>query len=174
LTVSEAMIETGPAREITTNHRCLLGRLVRDLARDASAGIRPEMLAHRARSSLVRMRPRFEACCLPVYLQLAPEHSAREVQLPIVRVPSHRLEARVLVWPVGASDGQHPHCDGWAVFATATGNIVSSEQRAGRQTANRRISVWQPEILTPRDDVEHHLHNRGETVGLTIHVFGSG
>lgn len=50
--------------------------------------------------------------------------------------PLEKLDARVVPWPIGAKDAQHPHAKGWA-------------------------------------GVRHHIHNRGDQVGLSVHVFGT-
>jgi hypothetical protein len=30
-----------------------------------------------------------------------------------------------------------------------------------------------PRVLVPEDDVSHHIHNVGNEIGLTVHVFGT-
>ena len=99
--------------EVSTDHVCLLGDLTSELAEDARSGVRGEELAERARELLLELKADdFERCCLPVYLSLAPTEFAREIQLPIANDDATKLDTRVLLWPIGAADRQHPHCDG--------------------------------------------------------------
>jgi hypothetical protein len=83
------------------------------------------------------------------------------------------LDARVLLWPVGAKDAQHPHADGWAVFAAVRGTLAVHERHNGERRAERVVRLGEPEMLTATDGITHHLHNRGEEVALSVHVFGT-
>lgn len=163
------------ALEIRTDHRCHLGRLTDDLATFAGRGERGEELAGRARVALGRLLAsgQFERCCLPIYLAAAPEEFDRELQVPVASSPAARLDTRVLLWPVGAEDKEHPHADGWAVFASVRGNLTVSEQREGQRRPERSARAGTPEVLHPEDGVIHHVHNRGDEVGLSVHVFGT-
>ena len=82
------------------------------------------------------------------------------------------LDTRVLLWPVGAKDGQHPHCDGWATFVAVQGDLTADEEFAGRRRGERAILLGAPSTFIPEQDVSHHIHNVGSDVGVTIHVFG--
>jgi hypothetical protein len=161
--------------EIVTDHVCLLGDVTDHLAAHAADGDRGEALAVRARDALADLldHTRFAACCLPAYLALAPERFEREIQLPIACATAARLDTRVLLWPVGANDAQHPHYDGWAAFMAAQGWLTVSEQRYGVRLPERSIDLRAPELIFPEDRVSHHIHNVGDEVGLTIHVFGT-
>jgi hypothetical protein len=163
------------ALEFPTDHRCLLGELTDRLAEHASRGVRGEDLASHARQLLTQLLGdgRFHACCAPLYMALAPETFEREIQLPIASAVPARLDTRVLLWPVGAKDGQHPHCDGWAVFAAVQGELVESEERDGQRQPAKAVALCEPALLMPEDSVSHHIHNVGHAVGLTIHVFGT-
>jgi hypothetical protein len=160
--------------EIRTEHRCHLGRLTDDLATFAGRGERGEELAGRARVALGRLLAsgEFERCCLPVYLAAAPERFDRELQVPVASSPVARLDTRVLLWPVGAEDKEHPHADGWTVFAAVRGDLTVSEQRDGERRPERAPRAGVPEVLSPEEGVTHHVHNRGSAVGLSVHVFG--
>jgi hypothetical protein len=46
------------------------------------------------------------------------------------------------------------------------------ERRAGGRQPEREAVVGEPEVLTPRDGGTHHIHNRGDAVALSVHVFG--
>jgi hypothetical protein len=161
--------------EIATDHRCQLGDLTDRLADAAAGGLRGEGLAARAERELTNLvaAGRFAQCCVPAYLALAPEQFEREIQLPIACAAVARLDTRVLLWPVGAKDGQHPHCDGWAAFMAVRGELVESEEREGVRQPEQRAALAAPKVLVPEDDVSHHIHNVGHEVGLTIHVFGT-
>lgn len=160
--------------EIPTDHRCLLGALTDRLAEAAQSGVRGEQLAEQARARLRELasRDQFVTCCLPAYLALAPEQFDREIQLPIAHAAAAKLDTRVLLWPVGAADGQHPHCDGWAAFMAMRGTLMTHEERHGRRGKHRQLTLREPELIVPEQDVRHHIHNVGEEIGLTIHVFG--
>lgn len=109
---------------------------------------------------------------MPAYLALAPAEFDRELQLPVASEKESRLDARVLLWPVGAEDSQHPHCDGWAVFIAARGTLGASDTVDGERQPERPLALHAAELLKPADGVEHHIHNRGAQVGLTVHIFG--
>lgn len=162
------------ALEIPTDHRCRLGRLTDDLALSAGRGERGEELAGRARVALGRLLASgdFQRCCAPVYLGVAPKEFDREIQVPIASSPAARLDTRVLLWPVGAKDGEHPHADGWAVFAAVRGRLAVSEQHDGERRPERPARIAIPEVLLPEEGVAHHVHNRGDEVGLSVHIFG--
>jgi hypothetical protein len=161
--------------EIATDHRCVLGDLTDSLAKDAAKGSRGELLAANAQALLADLlrRPDFASCCQRAYLAFAPQVFEREIQLPIACATDAHLDTRVLLWPVGAADGQHPHCDGWAAFAAVTGDLTTLEERDGPRLPGRAIALREPEVLVPEDGVSHHIHNAGDHVGLTIHIFGT-
>jgi hypothetical protein len=158
--------------ELRTDHRCVLGEVTDRLAQSARAGKRGDALAADAREALAGLDRRFAECCEPVYLALAPEQFDREVQLPIACADDARLDTRVLLWPVSAQDGQHPHCEGWAAFMPTRGALTVAEEREHTLLPERALSPGSPEIIYSAQDVSHHIHNRGGEVGLTIHVFG--
>jgi hypothetical protein len=170
----EEQSETKPI-EVATEHRCMLGDLTDAFAAAASSGLRGKALAAKARDMLSHVLDsgRFERCCLPAYLALAPVRFEREIQLPIACADEARLDTRVLLWPVGAKDGQHPHCDGWAAFMAVRGDLTTDEERAGKRMPERALTLGAAELLVPEQDVSHHIHNVGGDVGLTIHVFGT-
>jgi hypothetical protein len=161
--------------EVPVPHRCHLGELTDELAQHARSGDRGDRLAERARAGLERLLASgdFVKCCVPAYLAVAPQFFERELQVPIASADDAGLDTRVLLWPVGAKDGQHPHADGWAVFAAARGTLAVHERRAGERQPEREVVVGEPEVLTPRDGVTHHLHNRGDEIALSVHVFGT-
>jgi hypothetical protein len=161
--------------ELPVDHRCHLGELTDKLAQQARRGERGDRLAESARSALRRLvaSDDFAKCCVPAYIAVAPESFERELQVPIASADAAGLDTRVLLWPVGAKDGQHPHADGWAVFAVARGTLAVHERRSGERQAEREVVAGEPEVLTPRDGVTHHLHNRGNEVAVSVHIFGS-
>jgi hypothetical protein len=160
--------------EIETSHRCLLGDLTDALCDEAAQGVTGKQLARRASDALAALLESgmFQECCLPAYLSLAPPEFEREIQLPVACSDTARLDTRVLLWPVGAKDGQHPHCDGWATFVAVQGNLTTEEERGTKRLPQRTIAVGEPNMFVPEQDVSHHIHNVGHDVGLTIHVFG--
>lgn len=160
--------------EKRTDHRCLLGELTDALCADAARGVTGKHLASRAHEALKSLLNGgvFQQCCLPAYLALAPQRFEREIQLPVACSDVARLDTRVLLWPVGAKDGQHPHCDGWAVFVAVQGSLTTDEERGGARQPERALALCRPELLFPEQDVSHHIHNVGDEIGLTIHVFG--
>jgi hypothetical protein len=163
------------ALEIRTQHRCHLGNLTDDLAEHARSGERGERLAQRARSALERLlrSDDFAKCCVPEYVALAPEVFERELQVPVASVATAKLDTRVLLWPIGAKDAQHPHSDGWAVFAAARGSLAVHERRNGERQPEREVLLCESEVLTAGDGITHHIHNRGAEVALSVHVFGT-
>jgi hypothetical protein len=163
------------ALEIATDHRCHLGKLTDEVAEYARSGERGERLAERARSALERLLRSgdFEKCCVPAYVGVAPETFERELQVPVASVGTARLDTRVLLWPIGAKDAQHPHADGWAVFAAARGSLVVHERRNGERQPEREVPLSEPEVLAAGDGITHHIHNRGDEVALSVHVFGT-
>ncbi|MDP9276512.1 MAG: hypothetical protein M3O99_13080 [Chloroflexota bacterium] len=163
------------ALEIPVRHRCHLGELVDELAEHARRGLRGEPLAEQARTGLAALvaLEDFGTCCVPVYLAVAPKVFERELQVPVASADPGNLDARVLLWPIGAKDAQHPHADGWAVFAAVRGKLAVHERHNGERQPERAIVLRDPEVLTPRDGITHHLHNRGDEVALSVHVFGT-
>jgi hypothetical protein len=161
--------------EIPVGHRCHLGELVDTLAEHARKGERGERLAERARDGLAELvaSPDFGVCCVPKYLAVAPEVFDHELQVPVASADPARLDARVLLWPIGAKDAQHPHADGWAVFAAVRGTLAVHERHDGERQAERAVPLRQPEMLTATDGITHHLHNRGDEIALSVHVFGT-
>ena len=160
--------------EIATDHRCLLGDATDALARHAERGDRGDVLASHAHAWLSSLdRGAFERCCLKEYLALAPERFEREIQLPIASDETAKLDTRVLLWPIGSQDGEHPHCEGWAAVMAVQGTLGASEQRDGERQPERPLPLCVPELIHPRDGVSHHIHNRGKDIGVTIHIFGT-
>ena len=160
--------------EIPVRHRCHIGALVDELAEHARAGEAGEALAQRARAGLAELARSddFATCCVPKYLAVAPKVFDREFQVPVASADPARLDARVLLWPVGAKDAQHPHAEGWAVFTAVRGQLAVHEQQDGERQPERAIVLREPEMLTWRDGVTHHLHNRGDEIAISVHVFG--
>jgi hypothetical protein len=148
---------------------------VDELAEHARRGLRGEALAERARAGLAELLASgdFAACCVPKFLAVAPAVFEREVQVPVASAAPADLDARVLLWPIGAKDAQHPHADGWAVFAAVRGTLAVHERHNCVRQPEREIVLCEPEMLTSRDGITHHLHNRGDEVGLSVHVFGT-
>jgi hypothetical protein len=35
------------------------------------------------------------------------------------------------------------------------------------------VPLRTPKVLVPEENVSHHIHNVGDEIGLTIHVFGT-
>jgi hypothetical protein len=161
--------------ELSVDHRCHLGELVDKLAEHARRGERGERLADRARDGLAGLlsSQEFGTCCVPEYLARAPKVFERELQVPVASADTAKLDARVLLWPVGAKDAQHPHADGWAVFAAVRGDLVIHERQKGERQAERTVRLCEPEVLHAADGVTHHLHNRGNEVALSVHLFGT-
>jgi hypothetical protein len=161
--------------EIPVQHRCHLGALVDQLAEHARRGERGERLAARARDGLAKLLSAddFGTCCVPEYLAVAPKTFDRELQIPVASAESAKLDARVLLWPVGAKDAQHPHADGWAVFAAVRGTLAVHERHNGERQAERVVRLREPELLAATDGITHHLHNRGDDVALSVHLFGT-
>jgi mannose-6-phosphate isomerase-like protein (cupin superfamily) len=175
MAVACAALRMTESIEVPVRHRCHLGELTDALAQHARRGEHGDRLAERARSALERLLASddFATCCVPAYVAVAPKVFERELQVPVASADEAGLDARVLLWPVGAKDGQHPHADGWAVFAVARGTLAVHERRGGERQPEREVVVGEPEVLTPRDGVTHHIHNRGDEVALSVHVFGN-
>jgi hypothetical protein len=173
--LGEKQAEQQQPVEIATDHRCMLGDMTDALCDQAASGVRGEHLAEAARAalSIVVSSDHFARCCVPAYLALAPQRFDREIQLPIASADEARLDTRVLLWPIGAADGQHPHCDGWAAFVTVRGALVESEDRDGVRQPEAAVALREPKVLVPEENVSHHIHNVGGEIGLTIHVFGT-
>jgi len=106
-------------------------------------------------------------------LAMGPQVFERELQIPVASAEPAKLDARVLLWPIGAKDAQHPHAEGWAVFAAVRGSLAMHERRDGEREPDRAARLCEPEVLTAGDGITHHIHNRGEVVGLSVHVFGT-
>jgi hypothetical protein len=154
--------------EVQTDHRCVLATLTQRLA--ASSDADKAALAASAIERLLRDGG-FDGCCLPHYVELAPERGGREIQIPIATVGD--IATRVLVWPIGSKDGMHPHVDGWTVFVPVTGELVSVEQPAGAPMKTAPLELRRPQILRPEGAVRHRLRNRANDVAVTIHVAGT-
>lgn len=153
--------------EARSDHGCVLDVLTRRLAA-ADAGDRAELAA----DALVRMLDagRFDACCLPRYLALAPQGSLREVQIPIAC--AGEIQTRVIVWPVGSRDGQHPHADGWTVFVPVCGKLVTlAADDAGETVAD--LPVRDPVVLRSEDGIRHLVRNIGDSPALSVHISGA-
>lgn len=153
--------------EALTDHRCVLGLLTRQLA--SADGTDRAALAADALARLLECG-RFDACCLPRYLELAPEHFAREIQIPIAIEGD--VETRVLVWPIGARDGKHPHTDGWTVFVPVSGALVTLVQ-TGDEESVADLVPRVPVVLRPEEHVRHLVRNIGDGPALSVHVSGS-
>ena len=153
--------------EARTDHRCVLGLLTRQLA-SADGADRAALAA----DALARLLDgdRFDACCLPRYLGLAPEQFEREIQIPIAIEGD--VETRVIVWPIGARDGKHPHTDGWTVFVPVTGALVTLEQ-TGNEESVADLVPRVPVVLRPEADLRHLVRNIGNGLALSVHVSGS-
>jgi hypothetical protein len=165
----------GQALEIPVRHPCHLGALVEELAEHAGRGEDGERLAERARQGLAQVLAKddFASCCVPEYLSVAPEVFDREVQVPVASAPPAKLDARVLLWPIGAKDGQHSHADGWAVFAAVRGTLAMHERRHGEAQPERIATLGETEMVTGVDGITHHLHNRGDDIAVSVHIFGT-
>jgi hypothetical protein len=151
--------------EARTDHRCVLGVLARRLA-ETKGGDRP-MLAAAELEALLRAG-RFERCCLPRYLALAPAEARRETQIPITTEDD--IEVRVIVWPVGARDTKHPHEDGWTVFVPVRGELVAITETPGTPTTITELATRTPVILRPEANVRHLLRNSAQVSAVSIHV----
>lgn len=150
-----------------TDHRCVLGVLVRRVATATDAD-RPSVVA----DALDRMlrSGHFDGCCVPRYLALAPERAPHEVQIPIDEADD--VTARVIVWPVGARDADHPHTDGWTVFVPVRGALVTVERTDGEGSRVAALPPRQPVVLRPEDGVRHLVRNAGSSPALSVHVSG--
>jgi hypothetical protein len=157
-------MERGPI-EVATDHRCMLADLTAQVARE---GTGPSRVAGALRSMLERGD--FQRCCLPHYIDVAPDRFARELQIPIAR--RGELETRVLVWPAGAGDATHPHVDGWTVFIPVTGELAQVAERPGESPELDRLATGRPLTLRPEERVRHRLRNVGAGPAVTIHVSG--
>jgi len=112
---------------------------------------------------------RFDVCCVPRYLGLAPERFAREVQIPIAMEGD--VACRVIVWPVGARDGKHPHTDGWTVFVPVVGSLVTLEENDVASAVSELVPR-QPVVLRPEDGIRHLVRNAGNAPALSVHISG--
>ena len=118
----------------------------------------------------VLVEGRFESCCVPRYLALAPEHADREVQIPIAKVGT--VETRVIVWPVGSRDFTHPHTNGWTVFVPVLGELTEITSSDGEAATAMTLPPKRPQVLRPEDRVRHRVQNRSDAVALSVHVSG--
>jgi len=161
--------------EIPVGHRCHLGDLVDELAECARGGERGDRLAERARSKLAELlrSRKFDRCCVPEYLAVAPKTFERELHIPVASAGPASLDARVLLWPVGSKDAQHPHSEGWAVFAAVRGSLAAHDRHNGERQPERALRLGEPEVVHAGDGITHHLHNRGDAVALSVHLFGT-
>ena len=153
--------------EATTDHRCALGELTQQLAA-SRASDRAGATAEALRGLLVAGR--FESCCVPRYLALAPEQAEREVQVPIAVVRD--IETRVLLWPVGSRDFTHPHTDGWTVFVPVRGELTEISASDGEDASVAALPDRKPQILRAEDRVRHRVQNRADGVAMSVHVSG--
>lgn len=142
--------------------------LVRRLS-DSTDDDRPSLAAD-ALAAMLRSG-QFDRCCVPRYLALAPERARREVQIPIDE--SADVAARVIVWPVGAGDAEHPHTDGWTVFVPVRGELASVARSAGEPITVERLATRVPLVLRPEDGVRHLMRNAGPAPALSVHLFGT-
>jgi hypothetical protein len=156
------------AIEVPTEHTCVLGSLTERLAAARDDDL--PGLASYAVERLLRTGT-FDRCCGPRYLALAPERGAREVQIPVV--DEGPIRTRVIVWPVGARDGQHPHVGGWTVFVPVIGELVTVEQIAGGPPAIGPLPPREPVALREEDRVRHWIRNSGRSQALSIHISGT-
>ncbi|HEU5287673.1 MAG TPA: hypothetical protein VFV20_04665 [Candidatus Limnocylindria bacterium] len=149
-----------------TDHRCVIGMLVHRVAA-ATDPDRPSLVA----DALDRMlrSGHFEGCCVPRYLALAPERAPREVQIPIDK--SGDVAARVIVWPIGSRDTDHPHTDGWTVFVPVRGELATIE-RTDDGSRVAALAPRQPIVLRPEEGIRHLVRNAGSSPALSIHVSG--
>lgn len=153
--------------EIPTDHPCLLGLLTRRLA-SADAQDRAA-LAAAALDAMLRDGA-FDRCCLPRYMALAPSRGDREVQIPVAARDG--IETRVLVWPAGAGDADHPHTSGWTVFVPVTGQLVAVDEAPGDGRSAGPLRARTAAVLRPEDGLRHRLRNNEHDVAVTIHVSG--
>ena len=153
--------------EAATDHRCALGELTVALAR-SRASDRANAAAEALTALLVEGR--FESCCVPHYLALAPEQAEREVQVPIGTEAD--IETRVILWPVGSRDFSHPHIDGWTVFVPVRGTLTVIASSDGNTPSVAELPVRRPQVLRPDDEVRHRVQNRSDELALSVHVSG--
>lgn len=146
----------------------MLGALTHQLAAAPAEGDRPALAADALAALLGAGQ--FDRCCMPRYLALAPVQSGREVQIAVAREGD--VETRVLVWPIGARDLEHPHTDGWTVFVPARGELSTVERSAAEPRSASRLADRAPVVLRPEDGVRHFVRNTGDGPALSIHVSG--
>jgi hypothetical protein len=159
--------------ELLVEHDCLLRGMTDRLAALAADGMRGERLAAHAVDELSDLDwDLFDRCCAPSYLTHAPARFEREIQLPVASAESGSIDTRVLLWPIGACDAQHPHDVGWAAFAVSRGTLSLCEERDGHQLPGRLLLRGVPELIQPAEALSHQVHNHGKLVGLTVHLFG--
>jgi hypothetical protein len=59
------------------------------------------------------------------------------------------------------------------VFAAVSGELAVHERRNGERQPERAVALREPEVLMKDDGVSHHVHNRGDEIGLSVHIFGT-
>src|SRR5438046_9936939 len=113
--------------EIPVGHRCHLGDLVDELAECARGGERGDRLAERARSKLAELlrSRKFDRCCVPEYLAVAPKTFERERHIPVASAGPASLDARVLLWRSGTKDAQHPHNEAGEALRAVPGSAAA-------------------------------------------------
>ena len=113
---------------------------------------------------------RFDTCCLPRYLALAPQHGHVETQIPVAS--ERDVDVRVIVWPVGEHERRHPHTDGWTVFVPVRGRLEALEDAPDDKSGRRALPVRVPVTLRPEDAIRHRVANVGSEPALSVHVSG--
>ncbi|HEY8785204.1 MAG TPA: hypothetical protein VIN63_01870 [Candidatus Limnocylindria bacterium] len=61
----------------------------------------------------------------------------------------------------------------WARSSTSSPSMRGAELDNGEPQPERAVPLCDPEMLTVIDGITHHLHNRGDEVALSVHVFGT-
>ena len=153
--------------EAATDHRCALAELTAAIARSA-AGDRAGAAADALTELLVAGR--FESCCVPHYLALAPEQAEREVQVPIAH--ERDIETRVILWPIGSRDFTHPHADGWTVFVPVLGQLTEIASTDDDDPSATILPARRPQVLRRENRVRHRVQNRTNRIALSVHVAG--
>jgi hypothetical protein len=59
------------------------------------------------------------------------------------------------------------------VFVVVRGCLMVSEELAGGAAVRRAPERLVPDVLLLCDAVRHQVHNRGDHVGLSVHIFGN-
>jgi hypothetical protein len=153
--------------EVATDHPCILAVLTRRLSASRDGDL--TSLAAQALEAMLK-DDRFDSCCAPRYLALAPERSEREIQIPIAKEGG--IATRVLVWPVGSKDMAHPHVDGWTVFVPVIGELTSVSRTGDSPVVVAPLEPRRPKVLRPEAGVVHLVRNQAGEPGMTIHVSG--